>query len=222
MNNWVGGFMQVYELHTEFDKLQKIYGSKNLDSVYGAGCIKNPDVCFIFMNPTGKNVSSCKGWKGLKAPWLGTKNSWKMFNKLGIISDELFGEIYSKRPEHWDCDFSERVYKNIADKKIYITNLGKCTQEDAVHLKDSVFKDYLDLLYKEIAEINPKKIVTFGGQVSSIFLGQPIKISEMRKKSVDKIIGNKKFKVFPVFYPVGQGMRNMPIAIEDILFALKS
>lgn len=40
--------MQLCELHTEFDKLQQKHGSPNLDSIYGAGCISNPDI-FLFL-----------------------------------------------------------------------------------------------------------------------------------------------------------------------------
>lgn len=214
--------MQLKHLHWEFDKLQKKHGSPKLDSIYGCGCIKNPDVCFVFMNPTGKNVASDKAWYGLKAPWIGTKNTWKLFNSVGVLSDKTLAEILAKKPADWDCDFAEFVYKEIANNKVYVTNLGKCTKDDASHINDSVFKEYLGLLEQEIAEINPKKIICFGNQVSSLFLGRPIKVSETRKTCIIKNINGKDFYVYPVYYPVGQGMRNMPMALEDIKFAIKA
>ena len=45
--------------------------------------------------------------------------------------------------------------------KIFITNLGKCTQIDARTLSDDVLKQYLNLLLEEIVIIKPKVIVTF-------------------------------------------------------------
>lgn len=39
----------------------------------------------------------------------------------------------------------------------YVTNLAKCTQLDARPLPDSVYKEYLALLYQEIDLIRPKK-----------------------------------------------------------------
>lgn len=66
--------LQVTILHKEFDTLQQIYGAKELNSIYGAGYIDHPNIMFVFMNPTGRNVASSKDWKGMKAQWLGTKN----------------------------------------------------------------------------------------------------------------------------------------------------
>jgi uracil-DNA glycosylase len=212
--------MQVIKLHHEYDRLQKKYGSFKLNSIYGAGCIKNPDVCFVFMNPTAKNIASMPEWKGIRAQWLGTKNTWSMFHKLGLISKKTADKIKLMKPIDWTPEFAEKLYGEVADNKLFITNLGKCTMDDASHLPDKVFKEYLELLNQEIAEIKPKKIITFGNQVSSIFLGQPIKVSEWRKKSTTKTISGKKYSVYPVYYPVGQGMRNLPIAIEDIIFAM--
>ncbi|MCL2629690.1 MAG: uracil-DNA glycosylase family protein [Alphaproteobacteria bacterium] len=212
--------MQIDRLHKEFDRLQQKHGSPGLTSIYGAGCIAGPKVCFVFMNPTGKNVASAKTWRGLKAPWIGTKNTWILFNSVGVLSDGTLQEILSKRPENWDYEFADKVYAELAKNKIYVTNLGKCTKSDASHVPDSVFKDYLELLEQEIVQVNPEKIIAFGNQVSSLLLGKPCRVSEMRKKSEVKIINGKKFKVFTVYYPVGQGMRNLPAAIEDIKFAI--
>ena len=44
---------ELIKLNSEYDKLQNKYGAKELDSIYNGGCIKNPDICFVFMNPTG-------------------------------------------------------------------------------------------------------------------------------------------------------------------------
>ncbi len=62
--------MQITNLFPYFDELQKVYGDSNLDAIYGCGEIHNPDICFVFMNPTSRNVATNKDWKGLKAPWI--------------------------------------------------------------------------------------------------------------------------------------------------------
>lgn len=51
-------------------------------------------------------------------------------------------------------------------KKIFITNLGKCTQIDARIIPNEIYKEYLSLLFKEIDIIKPKIIITFRNQVS--------------------------------------------------------
>jgi len=55
--------MNLEELNIEYDKLQKKYGAKELNSIYNGGCTKNPDICFVFINPTGRNVAASKDWK---------------------------------------------------------------------------------------------------------------------------------------------------------------
>jgi len=68
----------------------------------------------------------------------------------------------------------------------------------------------------EINSVNPKNIITFGNQVSSVLLDKNIKVSEYRKKYDLIDVNGSKVKVFPVYYPVGQGMRNIKKAKEDI------
>ena len=56
--------MNLDSLKIEYDKLQKKYGAIELDSIYSGGCDKNPDICFVFMNPTKRNIASrCGQWE---------------------------------------------------------------------------------------------------------------------------------------------------------------
>jgi len=214
--------MQLKQLFDEFDELQKIYGNENLDAIYGCGEINNPDISLIFMNPTARNVSSNKQWAGLKAPWIGTKNIWKMLQQLGLINKELVDKISNKKPSEWNYKFAEEVYREVCNNSLYITNLSKATQSDASPLKNAVFKSYMDLLKKELSIIKPKIIIVFGNQVSSILLNKNIKVSDYRKKHEFIEIDDTKLKVFPVYYPIGQGMRNIGAAKEDIQWILEN
>jgi len=220
--NWYLINMQIKKLLKQFDELQRIYGDKNLDAIYGAGQIHNPKLCLVFMNPTSRNVSSDKKWGGLKAPWIGTKNVWKMFFQLGFFEESLFNEINEKKPSDWDYEFADKVYKKISDNSIYITNLSKATQIDARSLGDDIFREYLDLFKEEINIVKPQIVITFGNQVSSILFGKSIKVSDYRKKHEKIEVGRNTFKVFPIFYPVGQGMRNIIKAKEDIAWIIKN
>lgn len=142
------------------------------------------------------------------------KNIWKLFNKLELLDDNILEEIEEKKKLDWTKEFSEKVYKNIEDHDIYITNLAKCTQIDARPLKDDYYKAYLKLFMKEMSIVKPKRIVLFGNQVSSIVLGEKIKVSEVRKKKFIK----DNHEYYSVFYPVGNGIFNMDKAVEDILY----
>lgn len=209
--------LQLDHLYKHRQKLQQKHGEKSLFAVHGAGCIVKPNICFVFMNPTGKNISAVKWWEWIRAPRLGTKNVRKIFFASGILSKKTFEQIQKMKSDEWTEKFAEQLYQEIAQKKVYITNLAKCTQADARPLKDKVFKDYLVYTQKELALLQPKHIITLGNQVSSILLGKPIKVSEYTKKEYESLTIEKQiYRVYPTFYPVGQGMRNMPAAIKRI------
>ena len=214
--------MKLHSLNKEYDKLQKIYGDPNLHSIYNGGCEENPDICFVFMNPTGKNIASLPGWPGPYHPWLGTKNIWDLFYAVNLLDKNIYKEIKSIKGSEWTPDFCNKVYKDITNHKVFITNLGKCTQIDARPLKDSYFKDYLPLLEKEIKIIKPKVVILFGNQVSSIFLNEKISVSQTRKQYFDKKLGKEIYKCFPVFYPVGNGRFNIDKSIEDIKYIIET
>ncbi len=50
--------MKISDLNPEYDKLQQKYGAKDITSIYNGGCTNNPNICFVFMNPTGRNIAS--------------------------------------------------------------------------------------------------------------------------------------------------------------------
>lgn len=213
--------MKIQDLKEEYDKLQIKYGAKELDSIYNGGCEEKPNICLVFMNSTGRNIASVKTWTGRKSPWLGTKNIWKLLYNTNLLSEDTFNKIQEKKPNDWNYDFCDYVYDEIAENKLFITNLGKCTQLEARPLSDEVLKQYLELLYKEIDIIRPKIIITFGNQVSSIVLNKKISVSENRKVCHKIAIEGNEFKVYPVYYPVGNGIFNIDKAIEDIKWIIE-
>ena len=129
--------MQLEDLKKEYDKLQIKYGAKELDSIYNGGCIENPDICFVFMNPTGRNIASSKEWKGIKSPWIGTKNIWDLFYKLNLMDNKIYKKIKEIKGSEWTEEFAKQVYNDVKTHKYFITNLGKCTQIDARELPNS-------------------------------------------------------------------------------------
>ena len=70
--------------------------------------------------------------------------------------------------------------------------------------------------------LDPKKIIVFGNQVSSIFLNQKICVKSVRKQEFKVNIKDNEYSVYPVFYPIGNGMRNIDLAIEDLKYILKN
>lgn len=214
--------MKLEDLNICYDKLQIKYGDKSLDSIYNGGCKEQPDICFVFMNPTGRNIASSKTWMGMKSPWIGTKNIWDLFYDVNLLDSTIYKKIKKIKGSEWTPDFAKEVYDNVSKHKYFITNLGKCTQSDAKMLKDSVYMEYLSLLEKEITIINPKVIVLFGNQVSSIVLNEKISVSSCRKKAFNKRINGKDYKCYSVYYPVGNGRFNIDKSIEDIKWIISN
>ena len=214
--------MKIQDLNKEYDKLQLKYGAKELDSIYNGGLEENPDICFVFMNPTGRNIASEKTWKGRKSPWIGTKNIWDLFYSVGLQDEETYKKIKSIKGSEWTEEFADEVYEDVKRHKYFITNLGKCTQEDARPLPDKIYKEYLSLLEKEIEILNPKVIILFGNQVSSIVLGEKISVSSVRKKLFKKVINGKEYDAYSIYYPIGNGRFNIDKSIEDIKWIIEN
>ena len=214
--------MKLEDLKIKYDNLQKKYGAKELDSIYNGGCADNPDICFVFMNPTGRNIASSKEWKGLKSPWIGTRNIWDLFYKLNLMDDNIYKKIKEIKANEWTEDFAKDVYEDVKNHRYFITNLGKCTQVDARELSNSVYEEYLDLLKQEIEIIKPKVVVLFGNQVSSIVLDKKISVSQCRKKLFKDKINVNEYKFYSVYYPVGNGRFNIYKSIEDINWIIEN
>ncbi len=208
--------IQVQSLKKKIDRLQKLHGHPDYTALYGTGCINRPDLFLVLMNPTARNISVHKNWRGLKASWLGTKNFWKVLCQLNLISKSTFNAIQTKKPSGWDDPFCRTVYTELAKNKVFITNLGRSTQPDARPLANAVYSDCVPLMHEEIDAVRPKIIITFGNQVSSALLKRPIKVSESRKKHFDLEVKGKKYLVYATYYPVGMGFMNVGKAIEDV------
>ncbi len=210
--------MELENLKKEYEKMQQIYGDKALKSINFGGCIENPDICFVFMNPTSKNIASNPLWSGIRAPWIGTKNIWDLFVATNLFDINIYNEIKSKKANEWNKEFADKVYDEVKKNKLFITNLGKCTQVDARPIQNSIYEKYLSLLEREIEIVDPKVIVLFGNQVSTVFLKEKISVSQCRKREFIKNINGKEYKCYTIFYPIGNGRFNINKSIEDILW----
>lgn len=210
------------DLNRQYDAMQLKFGAPELHSIYNGGCDDNPDICFVFMNPTGKNIASNPTWPGIRSPWVGTKNIWDVFYEAGLFDELIYKEIKGKKGIEWTPEFAERVYDNVRKHRIFITNLAKCTQVDAKPVSDKVYLQYLPLLEREIEIVNPKVIILFGNQVSTVFLGKTISVSKCRKEKFQKRINEKIYDCFSIFYPVGNGRCNIGKSIEDIKWIIES
>ena len=71
-------------------------------------------MCLVFMNPTAKNIATSKDWKGIRCPWLGTKQVWKFLADVGLFDKNLNNQIQNMKPKDWSLEFCENVYDEVA------------------------------------------------------------------------------------------------------------
>ena len=215
--------LQLTKTHRHIDSLHKKHGDMKYTPIYGTGCISSPKIVLVFMNPTARNVSAHKDWKGIRAPWVGLKQAWKLFYKIGILSKDLFEMTQEIKPEAWTPELTKRVYSHIANQKVFSTNLAKATQSDARPLRDKVFYDSRDGFIEELRLLKATHVITFGNQVSSILLNKPIRVSDYSGTQRESLIhGKKVYSVYPCFYPVGRGWMNIKKVIPRIQLILAS
>lgn len=138
------------------------------------------------------------------------KDKYVFFDVDGTLSEYRYNDkLYSGACPELGCQtLEDLLFSNLFSK--------------ARPLKDEVLKSYLGLLEQEIDIVRPKIIITFGNQVSSIILNKKISVGECRKQYFEKEIGRKTYKVFPVYYPVGNGTFNIDKAIEDLKYIIEN
>jgi uracil-DNA glycosylase family 4 len=130
--------------------------------------------------------------------------------------------VRNKKCNERDYNFAKKVYLEIAESGVYITNLAKCTQTDARPLKNKIFKEYLPIMEQEIKTILPQRIFTLGNQVSSVLLNKRVSVNDYKDLEKETLfIQGTKFDVYPVYYPIGQGQKSSAFAEKRIKKVLR-
>jgi len=191
---------------------RKHFPDNALMPIVGGGRISNPKFMFIFINPTVRNISSNPDWSGFRAPFIGTKNIWRIFNRAGLFDNDLLQEVENS-PTSWSTDFAEKVYKHLEDQSFYFTNIVKWTGHNADLPNSEKAKLFLPILKREIEIVQPQHIVTFGLIPFNHLVGEKIKLIDYYSRlqeteefqQFEKRIGERKFNIIPCYFPVGRG-----------------
>jgi len=100
---------------------RKNFSDNGLVPICGNGKVEQPKVMFVFINPTIRNISASPDWKGVRFPFIGTKNVWRFFNRSGFFDDELLE--YVNTNSAWSCEFDETVLRFLCTRELYIAHL---------------------------------------------------------------------------------------------------
>jgi len=215
--------LQLSQTNADINRLHAKHGDSAYAPIYGAGCAHAPRLVLVFMNPTARNISAQPNWKGIRAPWIGLKQTWKLFYIIGILSEQLFTTTQQLQPHEWTPAFAIALFTHLSKEGIFSTNLAKATQSDARPLHNKVFTDSREGFLKELQLLKATRVVTFGNQVSSILLNKPVHVSEYRGTQAEKLsVGKEEYTIYPCYYPVGRGWINSKPAIARLKRILRS
>jgi len=194
--------------------------------ILGNGDINKPKIMFVFINPTSRNISSDKNWEGLRFPFIGTKQVWRIFHKAGLFDNELMDRIDNSI--YWSIELTNHVLSFLQKKGFYFTNIVKCTGRDATLPNSKKTKLFLPILKKEIEIVKPKYIVSFGLIPLRYLIKEKIKLSDYYSKVIenkklifyDLSINSFKSKVIPCYFPVGRGNPKKSVEILKLLHSI--
>jgi DNA polymerase len=203
------------------------FPSNSLAPILGNGKRDSPRFMFVFINPTAKNISSDKGWKGPRFPFIGTKQVWRIFHRAGLFDDSLMDEI-DNNPV-WSVGFANQVLRFLEQKDFYLTNIVKWTGKDAALPDADKISLFLPSLRREIEIVKPQYIVTFGLIPFERLTGRKIRLddyySSIKKRGklefYDAKVDSVGSKVIPCYFPVGRGNPSRAIEILKMLEELK-
>jgi hypothetical protein len=219
--------IKLTQVFNQFDACLRCKEEQNpLRHILGGGEFSNPKFLFLFINPTHQNISSHPEYQGKRRyPFLGVRHFWKLFSEAGIVEKDIVTDIYSRG---WQTEHEDQIEENLCERKIYITNLVKCTQPHPDNpSKEVIYQDF-DLLQEEINLVNPRYIVTFGKLPTQIITGKDMRLSdrlvEVQQDNYKPIssleLQGKSFNVLPCYFPVGRG--NPPKAKEILRYIMNN
>jgi len=197
---------------------RKHFPDNKFAPILGNGKTNKPKFMFVFINPTARNISSDKCWRGPRFPFIGTKQIWRVFYRAGLFSDELIDKINTN--SKWSVEFTNRVLRFLRSKQIYLTNIVKWTGRDAALPNSEKIRLFLPVLRNEIEIVKPRYIVAFGLIPFGSLTKSRIRFSEYYERATKSGIlitypiqvGDFKTRVIPCYFPIGRG--NPERAIE--------
>lgn len=202
----------------------KYYPNNPLMPIVGHGKTYKPKIMFVFINPTVKNITSSPNWTGFRAPFIGTKQVWRVFHKAGLLQSSLINQINQKKPDDWNLDFAKEVYQDLTKQSFYFTNIVKWTGSNADLPNAEKTKLFLPLLKEEIDIVKPDYILTFGLIPFTYLTNEKLKMKDYYEKAMK----NKKLhyyeteygKVIPCYFPVGRGNPKRAVEILKMIKTL--
>lgn len=190
----------------------KRYPDHDLRPILGNGKTLKPDVMFVFINPTARNVSTSRTWRGPRFPFIGTRQVWRIFHRAGLVDDLLMRRI-EESPSEWSLELTQEVLAFLRRKRFYVTNIVKWAGHDAALPDKEKINLFLPILEREIAVVRPAYVVAFGLIPFEALTQEDILLKQYHSQAMrtrqlqfySRRFGTVQTKIIPCYFPIGRG-----------------
>ena len=191
--------------------------------VPGGGCVDQPELMLVFINPTFRNITSPADWPGRRMPFAGRPKLWQILAEAGWVGAEVpqIFERYGATPEA-----VELLHAAARDAGLYLSNAVKCVDAGSNLPTPERVRANLPQLQAEIALVQPRSIVAMGLIPFGALTGRTVRLADelwaaqsgdCRAYPTPPIAGQR-YPVFPCYFPTGRGN---PVAATRMLAALR-
>ena len=161
----------------------------------------------ILVNPTHRNLSSDPEYRGVRFPFIGIRQFWRVLADGGLIDKKVAYGLTSRKD--WNEGCTEQVKRELVGNGLFLTNIVKCCYDHSSYPDGDVIKDQMEVLAEEIRIVSPESIIAFGGLVYKTLTGKNIKLSEYWNGGMTEgnreVISGSGVVTEPCYFPIGRG-----------------
>jgi uracil-DNA glycosylase len=192
--------------------------------VPGGGCVDQPRLMLVFINPTVRNLSARADWPGPAFPFAGKPRLWHILADAGLVSRDLPAQIAALGPTP---AMVERLMDETQRSGLYLTNAVKCVDDGAnLPAAERVAASW-PLLAEEIAIVRPRYIVALGQVPFRALTGFTTRLADhlwaahhgQLSPFPSRPIDGRSYPVLACYFPTGRGN---PVAATQILRAIQT
>ena len=215
---------QLAELNERLDRCASCTTlARNFRHVPGGGCWDRPEVMFVFINPTVRNISAHADWPGIRFPFAGKPKLWHILAEAGLISADVPQQmaLLGHTPP-----MVEGLIAAAREARLYLTNAVKCVDDGSnLPAADRVAAGW-PLLQHEIALVRPRLIVALGlipfGALTGLSVRLADQLWDAEQGQINlypsRPIEGRSYPVYPCYFPTGRGN---PVGATRMLTALR-
>lgn len=138
----------------------------------------------ILINPTHTNISSAPEYRGLRFPFVGVRQFWRVLADGGLIGKKLAYGLPLKRD--WKFTDTEALVKELRRRHLFLTDAVKCCYPHSNYPPKKIFEYHKRFTAEEIRMVKPQRIIAFGSRTFQFLTGENIHLTQywhQRKKN---------------------------------------